>query len=123
MSNALKFTRAGVQPRIVVEARRLLPGEWGIPSGHEKDYCSIIVKDNGIGFEQKFAASIFSLFEKLNPKSVFEGSGIGLAIAKKIIEKHRGGIKATSTPNEGSEFTIVLPFRKIHTNGQEGYTS
>jgi PAS domain S-box-containing protein len=117
ISNALKFTRANVRPSIVVGSRKIVPGDFGFIAGDEKKYCSIFVKDNGIGFDQKFAFSIFSLFEKLNPKSTFEGSGIGLAIAKKIIDKHQGTIHAKSKANEGSEFNIILPFTPINPNG------
>jgi two-component system CheB/CheR fusion protein len=70
------------------------------------------VTDDGIGFNEKFASSIFSLFETLNPKTSFEGSGIGLAIAKKIIDKHHGLIIAKSIEGKGSEFNIILPIEQ-----------
>jgi signal transduction histidine kinase len=77
------------------------------------DYCLINIKDNGIGFKEKFASDIFSLFERLNPKDRYEGTGIGLAIAKKIVEKHNGLIKATSNEMDGSLFMIILPLNQL----------
>jgi two-component system CheB/CheR fusion protein len=65
-----------------------------------------------IGFEEAYASSIFSLFETLNPKSKYEGSGIGLSIAKKIIDKHHGLILAKSKVGEGSEFNVILPLKQ-----------
>lgn len=97
---------------------KLDAGELGISLPAEESYCRICIRDNGIGFDEKFSSSIFSLFEKLNPKSSFEGSGIGLAIAKKIVEKHHGIITASSKPGEGSEFNLVLPVKRIRSNGR-----
>jgi PAS domain S-box-containing protein len=111
VSNALKFTREGVTPAIEITTRPVDAAETGVSLDHEKDYCRIVIKDNGIGFDEQYAQSIFSLFEKLNPKSQYEGSGIGLSIAKKIIDKHHGLIIAKSKAGEGSEFNIVLPLR------------
>ena len=67
---------------------------------------------NGIGFEQKYADDIFTLFKRLNSNDKFEGTGIGLSICKKIVEKHNGYISATSTIGEGSTFVITLPVKK-----------
>ncbi|MES2883074.1 MAG: ATP-binding protein, partial [Bacteroidota bacterium] len=73
-------------------------------------YCLITIKDNGIGFDKdKFLENIFALFERLNSKDKFEGTGIGLAIAKKIIDKHNGLITADSEEGNGSIFKIILP--------------
>ena len=72
-------------------------------------YLKIIISDNGIGFENEFAGKIFAIFQRLHGRSEYEGSGIGLAICKKIIEHHGGIISADSTPGEGATFTIILP--------------
>jgi signal transduction histidine kinase len=82
--------------------------------GHDvsDEYCYIHIKDNGIGFEEKYAKTIFNLFEKLHSKDVYEGTGIGLAIAKKIIEKHHGHIKVISKVGVGTEFIICLPLNQ-----------
>lgn len=81
-------------------------------STYAPGYCSISVKDNGIGFDEKYRDRIFSLFQRLNTKDRYEGSGIGLAITKKILDKHHGTIEAKSEENVGSEFVVNLPFRQ-----------
>jgi signal transduction histidine kinase len=113
LSNALKFNSPGNAPHIIIRTRPVRAKELGVSLLNEEQYCRISIQDNGIGFDEKFAASIFSLFEKLHHKSTFEGSGIGLAIAKKIIDKHHGLIIAKSVIGQGSEFNIILPLRHI----------
>ncbi|MEX2235410.1 MAG: ATP-binding protein [Cyclobacteriaceae bacterium] len=112
ISNALKFTTPGVHPLITIQAKKINAAELGLSLPEEERYCRVSIKDNGIGFDERYAASIFSLFEKLNPKSSYEGSGIGLAIAKKIIDKHQGIIIAKSNEGAGSEFNIILPLKQ-----------
>jgi len=109
INNALKFSKPGIVPRIVVKAKALDPMGLGLSLLRPEEYCCISICDNGIGFDDQYAASIFNLFEKLNPKASFEGSGIGLAIAKKIIDKHQGIIVGKGREGEGSEFSIILP--------------
>lgn len=111
ISNALKFSHSDRPLHVVIATKEFNAVELGLSLPDEDQYCRIIIRDNGIGFDDKFANSIFNLFEKLNPVSLFEGSGIGLAIAKKIVDKHGGLIIARSTPGNGSEFNIVLPFK------------
>jgi signal transduction histidine kinase len=117
ISNALKFSGQQAPPYIVIEAKPLEAQKLGLSLANESNYCRISVQDNGIGFDERHAASIFNLFEKLHPKSSFEGSGIGLAIAKKIIEKHHGIITARSKLGQGSEFNIILPLKRAFYNG------
>jgi PAS domain S-box-containing protein len=100
--NALKFHRPGVPPRVEIEGRTL--GE----------HCEITVSDNGIGFEEKYAEKIFTMFERLHGRGKYEGTGIGLAICRRIAERHSGTITARSTPGEGATFTITLPLRQAH---------
>ena len=69
----------------------------------------IAIEDNGIGFDPKYTDRIFSAFERLHSRTDYEGTGIGLSIARKIAWRHRGDITATSTPGEGSTFTLTLP--------------
>jgi light-regulated signal transduction histidine kinase (bacteriophytochrome) len=84
-------------------------------NGKSKDvntrYCRILVQDNGIGFDQKYAEEIFGMFKRLHHNTEFEGTGIGLALCKKIVEQHKGFISARSKINEGSTFIISLPLR------------
>lgn len=109
ISNALKFSKEGTAPQInitfdfVAEKNvESLPLENG-------PFCRITVTDNGIGFEEKYLDKIFTIFQRLHDSSTFDGTGIGLAIAKKIIEKHDGFISAKSQPDKGSSFIILLP--------------
>ena len=67
------------------------------------------MKDNGIGFDEKYASRIFTVFQRLHGKSAYEGTGIGLAICRKVVERHRGDITANSAPGEGATFLITLP--------------
>lgn len=79
----------------------------------EKDQAvRIIVKDNGIGFDMKFADRVFQPFERLHGRSAYEGIGMGLAICRKIVERHQGTIEAKSTPGEGAAFVVTLPFKQ-----------
>lgn len=112
LSNSLKFMSPSRDPRITIRLEKPDPGETGILPSERDSYCQVIVTDNGIGFENDYSSSIFSLFETLNPKGTYEGSGIGLAIAKKIVEKHHGVILAKSEVDKGSSFSVILPFRQ-----------
>ena len=76
-----------------------------------RNYCRIFVEDNGIGFDQRYAEEIFGMFKRLHRNSEFEGTGIGLALCKKIVEQHHGFISARSKVGEGSTFIISLPFQ------------
>jgi PAS domain S-box-containing protein len=109
ISNAIKFSKADTSPVISVSSRIELNEECP-----ETSRCYLTFKDNGIGFNAKFSDKIFSLFERLNTKDKFEGSGIGLAITKKIIDKHNGQISATSVEGSGARFDIVLPIHQIY---------
>jgi signal transduction histidine kinase len=109
--NALKFTRDDTQPVIRIYGRKVRGKDvTGITAkrADESFYC-IYVQDNGIGFDQKYANEVFTLFKRLNSNDKFEGTGIGLAICKKIIDKHHGQITVTSKENEGSTFMIAIP--------------
>jgi len=100
IGNALKFQCPGVPPVVKV---------WGLctPQG-----CQLIVADNGIGFDEKYKERIFNVFERLHGRSEYQGTGVGLAICRKIVERHGGTIVAESTPGQGSTFTITLPHSK-----------
>ena len=107
ISNALKFARKGVPPEIHITSEIGYAENELSPS--KKKYCHISIRDNGIGFDESFLEQIFTLFKRLNDSSEYEGTGIGLAICKKIVEKHKGYIHAKSKLNEGATFIISLP--------------
>ncbi len=111
ISNALKFAKAGVPPVIEIRCKEI--SELSFNSAEQKNgpYCLISIRDNGIGFDDKYVQNIFSLFERLNTKHDYEGTGIGLAIAKKIVDKHNGLITAFSKEGSGAEFQIILPVK------------
>ena len=100
IANALKF-HGEAQPRIKIYSR---------PTGHD---CRIFVEDNGIGFDEKYLDRIFEPFQRLHGKSAYEGTGMGLAICRKIVERHGGSITAKSKPGEGSTFIITLPLEQV----------
>ena len=102
LGNALKFRRPGAPP-IVSLSSQALPGG---------DRCEIRVQDNGLGFEQQYAERIFGLFQRLHGRSDYEGTGIGLAICRKIVERHHGTIVASGVPGHGAVFTVTLPYRQ-----------
>ena len=110
LSNSLKFVKEGVQPVITIGCTRPSDDEINkLGLTDDVQYFKITIKDNGIGFENEFAGKIFAIFQRLHGRSEYEGSGIGLAICKKIVEHHRGVIYATGVPGHGATFTIILP--------------
>lgn len=109
ISNSLKFSRVQVSPVIQISSKRIGKKSFSSEETQTGPYCLISIQDNGIGFDEKYVQNIFSLFERLNSKDKYEGTGIGLAIAKKIIEKHNGLITATGKEGEGAVFQIILP--------------
>lgn len=111
IGNALKYSKKDVPPLIKVTS------DFGtVMNGKGRDgkdkYCRIMIQDNGIGFDQKYAEEIFGMFKRLHHNSEFQGTGIGLALCKKIVEQHKGYISARSKVNEGSTFIISLPMQQ-----------
>jgi PAS domain S-box-containing protein len=113
ISNALKFSRPDESPEITITCETASAGEFKI-KGKDKamKYCKIAVRDNGIGFDEKYSDRIFTIFQRLHGRSEYAGTGIGLAICKKIVENHNGTISAKSRENKGSVFTITLPVKQ-----------
>ena len=116
VGNSLKFSKANVHPKIEIRGERISNKSFDSPAAPDGAYCRIIVKDNGIGFDESYLEKIFMIFQSLNDRKSYEGTGIGLAIAKKIIEKHGGLITAKSRIGEGSEFMVVLPIEQKDIN-------
>ena len=109
--NALKFSKPGIPPRVHIYARQVKGAQIdGIQHDQlNNDFVSIFIEDNGIGFEQKYANEIFTLFKRLNTYDKYEGTGIGLSICKKIVDQHKGYISATGDPGTGATFIISFP--------------
>ncbi|MBK8702341.1 MAG: PAS domain-containing protein [Saprospiraceae bacterium] len=110
IGNALKFSRPQTPPHIKIMSRNIKYEELnieGLPP--QKEYCHISITDNGIGFEKEFSTKIFEVFKKLHGEEEYTGTGIGLAIVKKIVENHNGIIVATSELNKGATFNIYIP--------------
>lgn len=106
INNSLKYSKKDVPPSITIRSEKnSINGD----SHGEINYCRIFVEDNGIGFDQQYAEQIFGMFKRLHRHSEFEGTGIGLALCKKIVEEHKGFITARSRENEGATFIISLP--------------
>jgi PAS domain S-box-containing protein len=114
ISNSLKFVEEGRQPVIYITSRILSKKEVRQHSGLDpsETYYRIQLRDNGIGFDQQYAEEIFTIFQRLNNRQAYSGTGIGLALCKKIVMHHKGQITATSKPNEGAVFTLILPARQ-----------
>jgi len=116
IANALKFHRPGTPPRVQVHG--FMVGN-GPPAARR---LCIEVSDNGIGFEEHYLERLFQPFQRLVGRSEYEGSGMGLAICRKIAERHGGSITARSVPNQGTVFTIELPVRQMGTIPSDDYS-
>ncbi len=104
INNSLKFVKTGDAPLISIISK--------IVYNRNKAFAQIVIEDNGIGFEQNQAKKIFNTFARLNSKDIYEGTGLGLALCKKIVQRHGGMIEATGLSNEGAVFTITLPLKQ-----------
>jgi light-regulated signal transduction histidine kinase (bacteriophytochrome) len=109
IGNALKYRRDDAVPLVQVYAQLL--------NGHEQALCQIYVQDNGIGFDEKYLDRIFIPFQRLHGRNEYEGTGIGLAICSKIVQRHGGSITAKSTPGQGATFMVTLP--TVQSRGEE----
>lgn len=111
--NALKFSKEEQPPQVAIYAEKIKGIQiTGIQSHmYNDDFFRIFVKDNGIGFDAQYAEQIFTVFKRLHSFDKYEGTGIGLSICKKIVEKHNGSIIAEGRMNEGATFIITLPVK------------
>ena len=110
ISNALKFRKNDVAPVIAIKSKKLTRQEMDqLNLDLNSTYYKITIKDNGIGFEEEYAETIFQMFQRLNSKTEYPGSGIGLALCKKITENHQGIIRAASNPGEGTVISVIVP--------------
>jgi PAS domain S-box-containing protein len=104
VNNSIKFAKAGVSPRILISSERMVV--------NDKVFSRIIVKDNGIGFEESYSKSIFDTFTRLNSKDKYDGTGLGLSLCKKIVERHGGTIEASGVKDEGATISVLLPLQQ-----------
>ncbi len=102
ISNALKYRKADVAPVVMVQGK----------ADEGKGWCRVLVRDNGIGFDPKYSEKIFNIFQRLHANDEYEGTGIGLAICRKVVERHSGTITARGEVGKGAEFEIVLPIKQ-----------
>lgn len=109
ISNGIKFHKQGEAPKISIKCKEVEKSNYPALKENPGKLFEISIKDEGVGFDQQYAVKIFSLFQRLNSKEQFEGTGIGLAIAKRIVDRHHGLVFANSKPGAGAEFVIVLP--------------
>jgi light-regulated signal transduction histidine kinase (bacteriophytochrome) len=108
INNAIKYRRPGVPPLIRVDYLKV-PGRSHSEMTGSMLYHRLMFSDNGIGFEQQYAEKIFEWFQRLHGRKEYPGSGIGLAICRKIVRNHHGMIEANGTPGHGATFDIYLP--------------
>lgn len=110
IGNSLKYNKPGIAPVIRVDSEIVMAnGYTALELNNQTRYYKISITDNGLGFDQKYAESIFLLFQRLHYKTEYPGTGIGLSICKKIVENHNGFIIAEGKPDIGSVFTFFLP--------------
>ncbi len=109
ISNSLKFCQPDPCPRINITHQYLTPSQVSGGLARASKYIKLTFSDNGIGFDNNFQEKIFAVFQRLHHKHQYEGTGIGLAICKKIVANHGGSITASGHPNKGAEFSIILP--------------
>ena len=112
IANALKFKKEDLAPKVSVNGE-IFKGELSsISRSMPEDLVRVTVSDNGIGFDEKYLDRIFTPFQRLHGRNEYEGTGIGLAVCRKIVERHGGSLTAKSTPGEGSTFIVVLPLKQ-----------
>jgi light-regulated signal transduction histidine kinase (bacteriophytochrome) len=116
ISNALKFQPAGQQPVLEIHAE-VIKGQFaGTPEEDPyAEQCQITIRDNGIGFEEKYLDKIFAVFQRLHGRNEFEGTGVGLAVCRRITDRHGGVITARSQLGQGATFIVTVPVRRPNT--------
>jgi signal transduction histidine kinase len=117
LSNALKFAQPGIAPRVTISCVALgkthaAVGEFRAMHPAAKKWFELTIADNGIGFDQAYADKVFLVFQRLHSRDQFAGSGLGMSVARKVVERHTGMISVTSEANVGTTFSIILPDRQ-----------
>jgi signal transduction histidine kinase len=110
VSNSIRFSRSNIPLQIKITGKIGKGETFNISKlAAEREYYHIGITDNGIGFEQQYGEKIFEVFQRLHGRSEYAGTGIGLAIVKKIVENHHGIITATGERNKGATFDVYIP--------------
>lgn len=117
IGNAVKFHRPNVPP--IIDVKGTISGNGNDQANINKKELTLTVGDNGIGFDEKYLDRIFTPFQRLHGRNEYEGTGIGLAVCRKIVERHGGSLTARSKPGEGSTFIAVLPIKQEKETNQE----
>ncbi|GAA4735929.1 hybrid sensor histidine kinase/response regulator [Flavisolibacter ginsenosidimutans] len=118
ISNSLKFSKINTSPEIKIWSDLTASKSFDAPANSKGKYLRIYIRDNGIGFNEQFLGKVFTLFQRLHGRSEYEGTGIGLAIVKKIIEKHNGLVTAKTKEGEGATFIVLLPLQQSLVSAQ-----
>jgi signal transduction histidine kinase len=105
IGNALKFQPPGNQPVVRISGRTFVNGAGEV-------ICELSVQDNGIGFDEKYLDKIFAVFQRLHGRGEYEGTGVGLAVCRRIVDRHHGNIVAHSKPGQGATFIVTVPARQ-----------
>jgi len=119
ISNALKFHAPAVRPQVIISAKVLDNAESLAGSMPGEELVQIMVRDNGIGFDERYLDRIFQVFQRLHSRSDYEGTGIGLAVCRKIADRHGGLISAKSSEGQGATFIVTLPVKQRNSDGNE----
>ena len=120
IGNSLKYRQSGTKPSIKVYGLTSEDGDGHLPGSVPRalsPVCRIHVEDNGIGFDEKYLDRVFTVFQRLHGRTEYEGTGIGLAVCRKIAERHGGSITARSAPGQGATFVVTLPVRQPKEGG------
>jgi signal transduction histidine kinase len=124
ISNSIKFSRPNVPPKISIESNVINSSEIKkLKQVWDEKYFHLTITDNGVGFESEYNDLVFGLFQRLHGMHKYEGTGIGLAICKKIVENHEGIITAEGNPDKGAVFNIYLPVSIVRPEWPSGSRS
>ena len=119
LTNSLKFSQDTQHPEISIKVETVEAKSFTAAQSDSGQFCRICFQDNGIGFVQKFSDKIFEIFQRLNQREGTQGTGIGLAIVKKVIDTHNGIITVESNENQGARFIMVIPVKQSATRAEE----